>query len=155
MPKEIEHKYLIREDLWKKVVPEKSVLIRQAYLLTDPDKTIRIRTKGDQGFITIKGKTIGATRTEFEFEIPLQDALELIRTMCKEVIEKTRHYIHHNNKLWEVDVFSGDNTGLTVAEIELKSEAEQYSKPDWVDKEVTSDPKYTNSNLAVKPYCKW
>jgi adenylate cyclase len=101
MPTEIEHKYLVDESLWKNITPGKSVQVRQAYLLTDPDKTIRVRTKGEKGFITIKGKTTGASRPEFEYEIPLDEANELINRFCSSLIEKTRHYVAHEGKTWK------------------------------------------------------
>lgn len=155
MPTEIEHKYLVDESLWKNITPGKSVQVRQAYLLTDPDKTIRVRTKGEKGFITIKGRTTGASRPEFEYEIPLDEANELISRFCSNLIEKTRHYVAHEGKLWEVDVFEGLNAGLIVAEIELGSEEELYAKPVWVGMNVTRDAKYANSNLTMKPYSTW
>ena len=155
MPTEIEHKYLVQMYLWKEVVPENSVEIKQGYLLTDPNKTIRVRTKGSQGYITIKGKSVGASRPEFEYEIPLKDALELLSNFSTSLIEKTRHYITYNNKLWEVDEFKGLNSGLILAEIELSDENENYSAPDWVGENVTDDQKYANSNLSIKPFTTW
>jgi adenylate cyclase len=152
---EIEHKYLIIQSEWEKIVPEKSEIIKQAYLHSDPDKTIRIRTKGAKGFITIKGKTKGTSRPEYEYEIPLEDANELIRNFTKQLIEKTRHYILFEGKLWEVDVFEGENKGLIVAEIELQSETETYSIPHWIGENVTSDKRYANSNLAKHPFRNW
>ena len=155
MPTEIEHKYLVHKNLWRHVTSDKSVQIRQGYLLTDPNKTVRIRASGEKGFITIKGKTVGASRPEFEYEIPLEEANQLINNFCSSVIEKTRHYIDLENKTWEVDVFEGLNSGLIIAEIELDSENETYSKPNWVDLNVTNDNKYANSNLTVRPYSAW
>jgi CYTH domain-containing protein len=114
-----------------------------------------VRTKGQVGYITIKGKTIGASRPEFEYEIPLADANQLIAKFCSNVIEKTRHYVFSKNNTWEVDVFDGLNQGLIVAEIELNSEEELYQKPDWVTKNVTDDTKYANSNLCIKPFSTW
>jgi adenylate cyclase len=155
MATEIEHKYLVNSELWLKVVPDKSVEIKQGYLLTDPNKTVRVRTKGQVGYITIKGKTIGASRPEFEYEIPLADANQLITNFCSNVIEKTRHYVFYKNNTWEVDVFDGLNQGLIVAEIELNSEEELYQKPDWVTKNITDDTQYANSNLSIKPFSTW
>ncbi|MCJ0742382.1 CYTH domain-containing protein [Pedobacter montanisoli] len=152
---EIEHKYLVNLDIWKNIIPDKSVEIRQAYLQTDPEKTIRIRTKDKSGFITIKGKTVGASRLEFEYEIPIADANELINAFCSNLIEKTRHIVTHDSNIWEVDEFKGLNEGLIVAEIELTSEDEKYSIPNWLDKNVTDDPRYTNSNLTIKPFKAW
>ena len=155
MATEIEHKYLVNTDIWKNITPNKSVEIRQAYLQTDPEKTIRIRTKDKSGFITIKGKTVGASRLEFEYEIPIADANELINKFCSNLIEKTRHLVIHDNNTWEVDEFKGLNEGLIVAEIELTSEDEKYSIPNWVDKNVTDDLRYANSNLTIKPFKTW
>lgn len=155
MATEIEHKYLVIKDIWENVIPDKSVEIKQAYLLTDPEKTIRVRTKGNVGFITVKGKSNGASRLEFEYEIPIDDANELINKFCSNLIEKTRHILIHDNKTWEVDEFKGLNAGLIVAEIELNSEDENYSIPDWIDKNVTDDLRYANSNLSIKPFSTW
>jgi len=155
MPIETEHKYLINHELWQQIIPNKSVQIKQAYLLTDPNKTIRIRTAGNAGFITIKGKTIGASRPEFEYEIPIEEANQLIESFCSELIEKTRYYVVHENKTWEVDVFEGMNVGLIVAEIELDDEDEEYKKPNWVTQNVTDDRRYANSNLSLKPFTTW
>ena len=155
MPIETEHKYLINHELWQQIIPNKSVQIKQAYLLTDPNKTIRIRTAGNAGFITIKGKTIGASRPEFEYEIPIEEANQLIESFCSELIEKTRYYVVHENKTWEVDVFEGMNTGLIIAEIELVDEHEEYTKPNWVTQNVTDDRRYANSNLSLKPFTTW
>lgn len=152
---EIEHKYLVNAALWREVLPEKSERIQQGYLLTDPNKTIRVRIKGTKGFITIKGKSKGASRTEFEYEIPLSDAEQLLQQFATQVIDKTRHYITVENKLWEVDVFGGKNEGLLVAEIELQAEDEQYAVPTWVTENVTADQRYANSNLSIKPFTEW
>lgn len=155
MATEIEHKYLVIKDIWKKIILNKSVEIKQAYLLTDPEKTVRIRTKGNSGFITIKGKSNGASRLEFEYEIPIEDAIELINKFCSNLIEKTRHIVIHDDITWEVDEFKGLNEGLIVAEIELTSEDEKYSIPNWIDKNVTEDLRYANSNLTIKPFSTW
>jgi CYTH domain-containing protein len=155
MATEIEHKFLVFKNIWEKVIPYKSVEIKQAYLLTDPEKTIRVRTKGNSGFITIKGKSNGASRLEFEYEIPIEDANELINKFCSNLIEKTRHIVIHDDNTWEVDEFKGLNEGLIVAEIELKSEDEKYSIPNWIDKNVTEDLRYANSNLTLKPFSTW
>ena len=155
MPIETEHKYLINHELWQQIIPNKSVQIKQAYLLTEPNKTIRIRTAGNAGFITIKGKTIGASRPEFEYEIPIEEANQLIESFCSELIEKTRYYVVHENRTWEVDVFEGMNVGLIVAEIELDDEDEEYKKPNWVTRNVTDDRRYANSNLSLKPFTTW
>ena len=155
MATEIEHKYLVKADLWQEVTPHASVEVKQAYLVTDPDKTIRVRTMGDQAFITIKGKASGASRAEYEYEIPLQDAHELIHKFSSNLIEKVRHYVLHDTKTWEVDEFRGLNKGLVVAEIELATEEETYALPAWIDKNVTHDHRDANSNLVSDPYINW
>lgn len=155
MPLEIEHKYLVDSKKWELVIPEKSDLIKQGYLSTDPNKTIRIRTKGNQGFITVKGKSLTASRPEYEYEIPLHEAEEMLQAFCNQWIEKIRHYITHENKRWEVDVFHGENQGLIVAEIELESETEPYSIPEWATENITFDRRFSNSSLSVHPYSKW
>jgi len=152
---EIEHKYLVNADIWKKIKPDKSIEIKQAYLNTDPTKTIRIRTAGQKGFITIKGKTVNASRPEYEYEIPYADAVDLINNFCTETIDKIRHYVSFNGKVWEVDEFKGLNRGLVVAEIELKTETEEYAKPDWVGLDVSKDVRYANSSLSKKPFTSW
>lgn len=155
MATEIEYKYLVIPDIWKHVIPGRSVEIRQAYLQTDPEKTIRVRTKDMSGFITIKGKAVGASRLEFEYEIPIADANELINKFCSNLIEKTRHLVTHQGYTWEVDEFKGLNEGLIVAEIELTNEDEKYPIPNWVGENVTDDLRYANSNLTIKPFKTW
>lgn len=155
MAVEIEHKYLVKHDLWNMVVPERSVQIRQGYLSTDPNKSVRVRTLDQKGFITVKGMSFGARRLEFEYEIPFTEALELISGFCDQLVSKTRHYVSYKNKTWEVDVFDDANEGLIIAEIELESEDEVYSKPAWVDLEITHDYRYSNSNLVHNPYSTW
>lgn len=155
MATETEHKYLVDAELWKHITPDKSAEIKQAYLFSTAEKTVRVRTAGEKGFITIKGKSVGASRPEYEYEIPLADANEMIKNFCDKVVEKTRHYVSYKNKTWEVDVFESLNAGLIVAEIELDSEDEKYAKPDWVGKDVTDDKRYANANLAVRPYSEW
>lgn len=155
MALEIEHKYLLHAEVWQKQGLTNGTLIRQAYLYSDAAKTIRVRTKGHKGYLTIKGKTTGATRAEFEYEIPLPEAEEMIQTLCFEVVEKTRYECVYEGKKWEVDVFHGQNEGLMVAEIELQSETEPYALPPWVAEQVTADVRYSNAELAKNPFCNW
>ena len=117
---------------------------------------MRVRSEGDRAYINIKGATVGATRAEFEYEIPLQDAEELLNELCqKPLIEKTRYKIENGGHTWEIDEFFGDNQGLIVAEIELNSEDQDFEKPDWVGEEVTHDPRYFNANLNKHPFSQW
>lgn len=155
MALEIEHKYLVDKQILNRLSFESSHSIKQGYVLTDPNKTIRVRTKAKKGFITIKGKTQGSSRLEFEYEIPYQEAIELLRLFCTNIIEKTRHIFIYHGKKWEIDEFEGLNEGLVLAEIELSDEAEVYPKPDWLGVNVTDEMKYANSNLSIKPYGLW
>ncbi|WP_293312095.1 CYTH domain-containing protein [Pedobacter sp. UBA5917] len=155
MGKEIERKFLIDQTKWDNLNKPVGKLLRQGYLLTDKDKTIRVRATETKGFLTIKGQTIGASRLEYEYEIPVTEATELLDNFSVSELSKTRYEIEFSGKLWEVDVFSDDNKGLIVAEIELESEDETFDLPDWVAKEVTEEEKYYNSNLTVKPFKNW
>lgn len=152
---EIERKFLIKKDLWKPLKKETGRYLKQGYILNDPQKTIRVRVDGEKGYLTIKGITTGATRKEFEYPIPKVEAEELLNNFCSNTLSKIRYHLYHEGKLWEVDEFLEENEGLIVAEIELESEAEQFSIPDWVSEEVTSDSKYYNSNLSLKPFKSW
>jgi len=151
---EIERKFLI--DTTKLPGCLTPIRIAQGYLNQDPDRTVRIRVAGDKGFITIKGKSSdnGLSRYEWEKEIDVNEALDLF-DMCTAAIQKSRYHMIHQGKLWEIDVFHGLNEGLVVAEIELTSETESFSLPEWVTKEVTGDPDYYNSNLSINPYKLW
>jgi adenylate cyclase len=155
MGQEIERKYLVNHSKWKLVDKPVGNHFRQGYLLTDPNKTIRVRQTDTKGFLTIKGLSVGATRPEYEYEIPLNEAKELLDNFSISELSKIRFEIIFEGKLWEVDEFLGDNFGLIVAEIELESEDEKFVIPDWIDKEVTSEEKYYNSNLTIKPYKNW
>jgi adenylate cyclase len=152
---EIERKFLVHHDKWAALAKPKGLVIRQGYMLKDAAKTIRVRIKDEESFITIKGKTKGISRSEYEYGIPLKDGLELLEAFCEAVVEKQRYCISYAGKLWEVDVFEGENQGLIVAEIELADEAETFDLPRWVSTEVTSDARYYNSNLSVNPYKNW
>lgn len=158
MPSEIERKFLVTNDSWKQ--ESLKTELRQGYLSVDPERTVRVRTidlgGSDQGYITIKGKTEGVSRLEFEYEIPAQSAHAMLNDLCiKPVIEKTRHKVWHEGNLWEIDVFHGVNDGLVVAEIELKSEDQVFTKPSWLGEEVSSDTRYFNASLMGHPYCEW
>jgi len=155
MGREIERKFLIDQQKWDSLNKPAGKLLRQGYLLSDKNKTVRVRATEAKGFLTIKGLTVGATRLEYEYEIPLSEAVELLDQFAESELSKTRYEITHGGKTWEVDVFSGHNEGLIVAEIELESETETFSLPDWVSHEVTEEEKYYNSNLTVNPYKDW
>ncbi len=128
---------------------------RQGYLATDPDRTVRVRRAGDQAWLTIKGRTTGAARDEFEYAIPVADGEALLDMCLPPLIEKTRHVLRFAGLDWEVDVFAGDNTGLIVAEVELTAEDTEVELPPWVGPEVTHDLRYQNANLVRRPYRTW
>ena len=152
MVKEIERKFLVASNKWSKT---NGTLYRQGYLSSHPERVVRVRMAGRQAFLTIKGKTEGYSRLEFEYEIPLKD-VEVLLTLCeKPLIEKTRYQISYERHTWEIDEFHGVNNGLVLAEIELSSENEYFTRPEWLGKEVTKDTRYYNSNLIVNPYTKW
>ena len=151
---EIERKFLLTGDGWRSLA--EPVLLRQGYLSSNPERTVRVRTEGDQGTLTIKGKSAGATRGEWEYPIPLMDANELLERLCEQpLIEKYRRRIAFAGNVWEVDEFLGANQGLMFAEIELDSEQQQFDKPDWIGAEVTHDRRYFNSNLIQHPFSSW
>lgn len=154
MGKEIERKYLVKSTDWKALA--KSTNCCQGYLSTDKERTVRVRIIDKKGYLTVKGVSIGATRLEYEYEIPAEDAEAMLDYLCeKPLIEKRRYKIEFAGQTWEVDEFLGDNEGLVIAEVELESEDQKIKLPDWVGKEVTGDPKYFNSNLIKKPFKKW
>lgn len=155
MPTEIEHKYLVKTELWKQIVPDDSKPVKQGYVAATPVSSVRVRVLGDKGFVTIKGKSTNASRLEYEYEIPVVEAEEMLVAFCSEDIIKTRHYVQHGSHTWEVDEFHGLNSGLFVAEIELSSVDEQYELPNWIDINVTADKRYTNANLVLKPFTTW
>ena len=149
---EIERKFLVSGTGWRVAAPRH---YRQGYLCHDPARTVRVRLAGDDAFLTIKGETHGASRAEFEYAIPSPDARELLGLCAGALIEKRRHVSEHDGLLWEVDEFLGDNAGLIVAEVELGTEGQALTLPDWVGAEVTDDPRYYNSNLSRHPYAAW
>jgi adenylate cyclase len=155
MAVEIERKFLVDLEKWRKVKKPGGTNYRQGYVLNDSQRTIRIRVTDKQGYITLKGVTKGITRKEFEYKIPKVDGDELLEIFAASEVEKIRYRIRFSGKLWEVDEFLGKNAGLVVAEIELKDENEQFEKPDWVTGEVSNDQRYYNSNLSTRPYKNW
>jgi adenylate cyclase len=155
MKQEIEHKYLVREELWNTLEKPAGIRIKQGYLTHQPELTVRVRIKGDRGFLTLKGPSHNASRLEYEYTIPLNDAEDLLASFTHRCIDKIRYEIMHAGKCWEVDEFLGDNRGLLLAEIELEDPAESYSLPPWVENNVTEDPRYYNSYLAEHPFSLW
>ena len=153
MPLEIERKFLVTSDDYK--LSAKIVEIKQAYLSIDKNMAIRVRVEGIQASINIKSKKSDRVNHEFEYIIPLDEAQALISMCPYPMIEKTRHVVEYQGKIWEVDEFHADNEGLTVAEIELDDENEVFKSPPWLGEEVTADYRYLNSNLAKNSFCSW
>ncbi len=154
MATEIERKFLVEGEAWRHGAEGKRY--RQGYLSTDKVRTVRVRTIGDAGFLTIKGATRGFSRLEFEYSIPGEDAESMLKTLCFEpIIDKTRYRVRVGEHVWEVDEFHGVNAGLILAEIELGSEDEAFERPDWLGAEVSDDARYFNSNLVEHPYSTW
>ena len=147
---EIEYKFLVDPDKWSKVNKPKSELIVQGFIYNSKECVVRIRIKGEKGFLTLKGETKGITRKEFEYEIPLNDAEEIIKNFTTKHIRKIRYEIPYENHTWEVDVFEGPLKGLILAELEVNSINEEFKIPDWVTENVSSDPNYYNAVLIEK-----
>ncbi len=154
MGKEIERKYQVKLDAW---VPQgEGIHFKQGYLNSQKERVVRVRIEGTRAKLTIKGITTGVTRSEFEYSIPVEDASVLLDNLCEQpLIDKHRHKEVHGGKTWEIDVFHGLNEGLVVAEVELQSEDEALVLPPWAGAEVSSDPRYFNSNLLKNPYSTW
>lgn len=154
MAKEIERKFLLRLDAW--IPQNEGTYYKQGYLNSQKERVVRVRIAGPKAMLTIKGITKGVTRAEFEYPVPVEDAALLLDNLCEQpVIEKHRHKEVHGGKTWEIDVFHGENEGLVVAELELASEDEAFERPAWLGEEVSSDPRYFNSNLLKNPYRNW
>lgn len=151
---EIEYKFLVTSDDWKKNLD--GIYYKQGYLTIDNKRTVRVRLEGERSKLTIKGEKKGPSGKEFEYEIPFDDAVYLLEYLClKPLIEKIRYNIKYDGFIWEIDEFLGDNEGLVLAEIELKSVGQTFNKPDWVGENVTNDPKYKNANLVKNPFNNW
>ncbi len=154
MAQEIEKKFLIKNDSWRSLGTGKEYC--QGYLSSEKGRTVRIRTIGDRGILTIKGASEGDSRLEFEYDIPLEDAKEMLEKLCqKPLIKKTRYKIPYAQFIWEVDEFEGENKGLIFAEIELQFSGQPFEIPEWIGEEVTGDQRYYNANLVNNPYSSW
>ncbi|MGH8507649.1 MAG: CYTH domain-containing protein [Gammaproteobacteria bacterium] len=155
MGHEIERKFLVKTDAWRRHGAE-AVRMRQGYLNKNGPSSIRVRVAGDHAALNIKSATLGVSRAEFEYPIPLNDAEHILCSLClKPLIEKTRYKIEYAGHLWEIDVFEGDNAGLVVAEIELDAADEPFPLPDWAGAEVSDDPRFYNVCLVSHPYKNW
>lgn len=150
---EIERKFLLLNDSWRQLGTP--IHYAQGYLVADGQRTVRVRVAGKEGFITIKGRSEGISRKEFEYQIPVNEALELMDLSVASIIEKYRTKVLFEGKIWEIDEFEGDNKGLIMAEIELKSEDESFAIPPWISSEVTGDYRYFNSYLSRIPFKNW
>jgi adenylate cyclase len=154
MAKEIERKFLVKGDAWRALA--KGTTYRQGYLNSAKERTVRVRTAEDKAFLSIKGLTLGATRAEYEYAIPFDEGKAMLDALAeKPLIEKKRYKIPAGDLTWEIDEFLGDNAGLIVAEVELKSEDQAFDRPAWLGDEVTGDTRYYNANLIKKPFTRW
>ncbi len=154
MALEIERKFLLKNTSFRGMEESKK-RYRQGYIEGAMNATVRVRVVEDKGFITIKSKSVNFTRNEYEYEIPLADAEEMLTNLCGKKVEKYRYVVWHNGNRWEIDEMLGDNAGLWVAEIELEDEKATFALPDWIGEEVTDDYRYRNSYLAENPYKYW
>jgi len=155
MAVEIERKYLVKNDSWRESV-EAQAHIMQGYLANDDNASVRVRVKGDAAYLTIKGATSGISRSEYEYQIPVEDAETMLRELAIfPAIDKVRYSVRSGKHLWDLDLFSGENEGLVMAEVELASEDEDFQMPDWAGEEVSGDTRYYNVNLASNPYKSW
>ncbi len=154
MAVEIERKFLVKDSSWMEGV--KGKLYCQGYLSREKERTVRVRRVEDQAFLTVKGRSDGPSRLEYEYEIPAQDGQELLEKLCEQpLIEKIRYLVPYAEMVWEVDVFRGANKGLVVAEIELLSPEQEVVRPPWLGEEVTGDLRYFNSCLSRRPFSAW
>ncbi|NJP08852.1 MAG: CYTH domain-containing protein [Leptolyngbyaceae cyanobacterium RU_5_1] len=162
MSTEIERKFLVIANQWQAFRKDATrsstpgTVYRQGYIAADARRTVRVRIAGEQSFLTIKGATIGIARSEYEYPIPVEDAREMLQTLCVPPwIEKTRYTVEWEGFVWEVDEFDGENRGLILAEVELTDSEQAIDLPTWIGEEVSHDPRYYNSNLAKHPFSQW
>jgi CYTH domain-containing protein len=153
MATEIERKFLVGDVSF--LGSSAGAVVRQGYLSLDPDRTVRVRVADGSGFLTVKGRSDGASRPEFEYAIPREDADELLALRDGALVEKVRHRVEHGGRTWEVDVFGGENAGLVVAEVELPTADALVALPPWVGREVTGDERFFNASLVRHPYRSW
>jgi CYTH domain-containing protein len=154
MGKEIERKFLVIGDDWRSL--GRGSVYSQGYLASEPRRTVRVRIADAKGYLTIKGATQGISRAEFEYEIPIEDAQQLLEQLCdRPFIQKTRYKIPYGDLLWEVDEFAAENQGLILAEVELRDPKQAIDLPNWIGAEVSHDPRYYNSNLVKHPFAHW
>lgn len=155
IPLEIERKFLLIGDSWRSQVIGEPKRLSQGYLCADSEKSVRVRIAGDYATLTVKGSRNGISRLEMQYTIPVADAERMLALCIPPLIDKTRHIVMHAGMKWEVDIFHGENEGLRVAEVELESEDQSISIPDWAGEEVSHDPRYYNSQLVKEPFSRW
>lgn len=152
---EVERKFLVSDESWRDAVTSATRIV-QGYLAQTDRTTVRVRVKGERGFLTIKGVSVGIARSEFEYEVPVADALAMLEELAQgPIIDKVRHMVPVGDHVWEVDVFAGDNAPLVMAEVELASPDQEFARPPWAGTEVSDDARYFNVNLARSPYSTW
>lgn len=152
---EVERKFLVVDDSWRESATSATRIV-QGYLAQTDQATVRVRVKGEKGFLTVKGVSVGISRSEFEYEIPVSDALAMLDELAQgPVIDKVRHLVPVGAHVWEVDVFAGDNAPLVMAEVELADSEQAFVRPGWAGAEVSDDQRYFNVNLARTPYSTW
>ena len=154
MPREIERKFLLKNDAWRATVQRRASM-SQGYLASSGRVSVRVRVAGDDAWLNIKAGGLVASRHEYEYAVPVAEARELLKLAEGPLIEKTRHFVEHAGKTWEIDEFHGENAGLVVAELELEREDEPFARPAWVGKEVTDLERYYNVRLVTHPYSAW
>ena len=154
-PLEIERKFLLVGESWRDQVVGEPKRLSQGYLCADSEKSVRVRIVGDFATLTVKGSRHGISRLEMQYTIPVADAERMLALCARSLIDKTRHIVMHDGMKWEVDIFHGENEGLRVAEVELETEDQTISLPEWAGQEVSEDPRYYNSQLAREPYSLW
>lgn len=155
MAREIEHKFLVANDSWRAAVVRRE-RFEQGYLAITADCAVRVRIEGDRAVLNVKGATLDIERLEFEYPIPLGDGRDMLATLCNgRRLSKVRYWVAHDDDVWEVDVFEGGNRPLVLAELELEHREQRFSIPEWIGREVSGDPRYLNSYLAVTPYGTW
>ncbi|MDA8141671.1 MAG: CYTH domain-containing protein [Desulfobacteraceae bacterium] len=152
MPVEIERKFLVSGTQWRQA---QGIPYSQGYLNRDKERTVRVRIAGAKAYLTIKGISRGAARTEFEYEVPPAEAAQMLELCDGPILRKTRYTLQYKGFTWEVDEFLEENKGLVIAEVELRAEDQPFERPVWVGREVTGDPRYYNANLVVHPYREW
>jgi adenylate cyclase len=153
MKREVERKFLVRGNRWQESARGESC--RQGYLSTDIDRTVRVRIMGERAYLTVKGRSAGSVRAEYEYPIPVEDAAYLLENLChRPLVEKIRNTVDFAGRTWVVDVFSGENEGLVLAEVELQDPGEVVELPEWAGEEVTGDPRFENVSLVARPYSK-